>query len=872
VPTKLVIVESPAKARTIAGYLGAGFVVESSIGHIRDLPQSGSDIPASVRGESWARLGVDVDNDFKPVYVVPAEKKQQVAKLRKLLKDAEVLYLATDEDREGESIAWHLLEVLSPRQPVHRMVFHEITPAAIRQALEHPRDLDRRLVDAQEARRILDRLYGYEVSPVLWRKVRQGLSAGRVQSPATRIIVERERERIAFVAASYWGLTGTFTVRDDPTAFEAELVTIDGERVATGKDFADDGSAKARKTSRLVLDETAATELATGIAGARFSVSSVEAKPYTRRPYPPFRTSTLQQEASRKLRFAARRAMSAAQRLYEAGFITYMRTDSITLSAAAIDAARGLVTARYGAAYLPEQPRVYTAKVKNAQEAHEAIRPAGDHFTEPDVVARAMGTGSDEARLYDLVWKRTVASQMKDAVGESIAARLTATAGDGRQVEFAASGLSIAFPGFLRAYVEGRDDPDAALDDQERPLPAMAVGDPATAAGIAAEGHETKAPARFTEASLVKRLEELGIGRPSTYASIISTIQDRGYVFKKGTALVPTFTAFATVGLLESYFGDLVDYEFTARMEDDLDDIAGGEKEAIPWLRRFYFGNGHQGLHRLVEDNLDAIDPRLVNAIPIGVDAAGEPVVARVGRYGPYLKRGDDTASIPEDIAPDELTIGKAVELLAMPSGDRELGHDPETGAVVTLRHGRYGPYVQLGEIDADAPSKQPPPRTSLFKSMTPEALTLEQGLELLRIPRVVGEHPSGGEVTAHNGRYGPYVKWGKETRSLDAEEDLLTVTLDEAVARLAQPKQGRRTVASLRQLGQTPDGKAVDLRDGRFGPYVTDGEINASLRVADTVEGITLERAIELLEERRAKGPAKPRKRSAPKGAKKAR
>ncbi len=494
-PTKLVIVESPAKARTIAGYLGAGFVVESSIGHIRDLPQSGSDIPASVRGESWARLGVDVDNDFKPVYVVPAEKKQQVTKLRKLLKDAEVLYLATDEDREGESIAWHLLEVLSPRQPVHRMVFHEITPAAIRQALEHPRDLDRRLVDAQEARRILDRLYGYEVSPVLWRKVRQGLSAGRVQSPATRIIVERERERIAFVAASYWGLTGTFTVRDDPTVFEAELVTVAGERVATGKDFADDGSAKARKTSRLVLDEAAATELATGIAGARFSVSSVEAKPYTRRPYPPFRTSTLQQEAGRKLRFAARRAMSAAQRLYEAGYITYMRTDSITLSAAAIDAARALVSDRYGTAYLPDQPRVYTGKVKNAQEAHEAIRPAGDRFTEPGVVAGAMGAGSDEARLYDLVWKRTVASQMKDAVGESIAARLPATAGDGRHVEFAASGLSIAFPGFLRAYVEGRDDPDAALDDQERPLPPMAVGDPATAEEIAAEGHETKAPA-----------------------------------------------------------------------------------------------------------------------------------------------------------------------------------------------------------------------------------------------------------------------------------------------------------------------------------------------------------------------------------------
>ena len=568
------------------------------------------------------------------------------------------------------------------------MVFHEITPTAIRQALEHPRELDRRLVDAQEARRILDRLYGYEVSPVLWRKVRQGLSAGRVQSPATRIIVERERERIAFVTASYWGLTGTFVVRDDPTSFEAELVTVAGERVATGKDFADDGSARARKSSRLVLDEATAGTLAAGISGAQFSVSSVEAKPYTRRPYPPFRTSTLQQEAGRKLRFAARRAMSAAQRLYEAGYITYMRTDSIALSGAAIEAARRLVTDRYGAAYLPDQPRVYTGKVKNAQEAHEAIRPAGDHFTDPDVVAKAMGPGSDEARLYDLVWKRTVASQMKDAVGESIAARFTATSADGRDVEFAASGLSIGFPGFLRAYVEGRDDPDAALDDQERPLPAMSVGDPAAAVDIAAEGHETKPPARFTEASLVKRLEELGIGRPSTYASIISTIQDRGYVFKKGTALVPTFTAFATIGLLESYFGDLVDYEFTARMEDDLDDIAGGEKEAVPWLHRFYFGNGHQGLHRLVADNLDAIDPRLVNADP---DRGGRRRRAGGGPGGPLR-------ALPE--------AGRRHGV--DPRGHRPRRADPGQGrraAGDAVRRPRTGPRPR------DGPGGQPPPR-----------------------------------------------------------------------------------------------------------------------------------------------------------------
>ncbi|MBA2336229.1 MAG: type I DNA topoisomerase [Acidimicrobiia bacterium] len=859
-PTKLVIVESPAKARTIAGFLGKGFVVESSIGHIRDLPESSSEIPNAYRGEPWARLGVDVDNDFKPLYVVPADKKKQVTRLKQLLKDADEVYLATDEDREGESIAWHLLEVLKPKQPVQRMVFHEITRAAIRQAMEHPRQLDRRLVDAQEARRILDRLYGYEVSPVLWRKVRQGLSAGRVQSPATRIIVERERERMAFVSASYWGLTGTFTVADDPTAFEATLATVYGERVATGTDFADDGSAKSARAARLILDESTATSLAAGLANARFTVVSVEAKPYTRRPYPPFRTATLQQEAGRKLRFAARRAMAAAQRLYEAGYITYMRTDSVTLAASAVDAARNLVADRYGSAYLPGKPRMYTSAVKNAQEAHEAIRPAGDRFTEPATMASALGPGSDEARLYDLIWKRTVASQMKDAVGESIAARLGATSADGRPVEFVASGLTITFPGFLRAYVEGRDDPDAALDDQERPLPPMRAEDPATAVSIDAEGHQTKPPARYTEASLVKRLEELGIGRPSTYASIISTIQDRGYVFKKATALVPTLTAFATIGLLETHFEDLVDYAFTARMEDDLDDIAAGDKQSIPWLKRFYFGNGRKGLHDLVQVNLDAIDPRLVNAIPIGVDADGEPVVARVGRYGPYLKRGEDTASIPEDLAPDELTIDKAMELLSMPSGDRQLGHHPDTGEVITLRHGRYGPYVQLGEADPDAKPKQTPRRSSLFKAMTSEAVSLADAIGLLQIPRIVGEHPEGGEVSARNGRYGPYLQWGKETRSLDAEDELLTITLDEAIAKLAQPKQARRAAASLRQLGPTTEGTTIHVRDGRFGPYVTDGETNASLRAADTVEGITLERAVELIAERKAKGPGKPK------------
>ncbi len=854
-PNKLVIVESPAKARTIAGYLGSGFVVESSIGHIRDLPGSAADIPDAFKGEPWARLGVDVENDFKPLYVVPTAKRKQVGKLKKLLKDAEELYLATDEDREGESIAWHLLEVLNPKQPVRRMVFHEITPAAIRDAVDHPRDLDRRLVDAQEARRILDRLYGYEVSPVLWRKVRQGLSAGRVQSPATRIIVERERERMVFVAAGYWGVTGLFGVEDDPQRFEASLTTVDGRRVATGRDFGADG--RATTQTRLVLDEAEAGALAAGLEGADFAVASVEAKPYGRKPYPPFRTSTLQQEAGRKLRFGARRTMSAAQKLYEGGFITYMRTDSINLSAAAIDAARALVAERYGAAYLPAKPRTYSGKVKNAQEAHEGIRPAGDLFQDPDAVAASVGPGSDDARLYDLIWKRTVASQMRDAEGESLAVRLTATTTDeGRAVEFAASGRTITFPGFLRAYVEGSDDPEAALDDQERPLPQMREGDPLIVDSITAEGHETKPPARYTEASLVKRLEELGIGRPSTYASIISTIQERGYVFKRGAALVPTFTAFATIGLLERHFEDLVDYAFTARMEDDLDLIASGDEEAIPWLNSFYFGNGHRGLRDLVEVNLDEIDAREVNAIPIGIDADGQTITARVGRYGPFVTRGEDRASIPEDLAPDELTIDKAIELLSMPSGDRVIGDDPETGQPVIVRSGRFGPYVQLGEVDPDKP-KHKPKTASLFKTMSLETVTLDDALRLLQQPRTIGEHPDGGEITAQNGRYGPYVKWGKETRSLETEEQIFTVGREEAIELLARPKQrGRRASAALKQLGEDPtSGRSVEVRDGRFGPYVTDGEVNASLRTSDTVDGITLERAAELLAARRERG-----------------
>jgi DNA topoisomerase-1 len=860
-PTKLVIVESPAKARTIAGFLGPEFTVESSIGHIRDLPESASEIPAKQRDLKWARLGVDVDNDFAPLYVVPGDKKKQVTKLRKALATADELILATDEDREGESIAWHLFEVLKPKVPVKRMVFHEITRAAIEDALSQTRDIDDRLVDAQEARRILDRLFGFEVSPVLWRKIRPRLSAGRVQSPAIRIIVERERERMRFNAAGYWDLAADFSAAGDE--FAARLVAVDETRVATGKDFDESGSVAPGK-SVLVLDEPAATELAAGLRNAEFDVRSVERKPYRRSPYPPFRTSTLQQESGRKLRFAASRTMRAAQRLYENGFITYMRTDSTTLAEAAIASARSLVAELYGADYLPDRARTYAKKVRNAQEAHEAIRPAGDRFTPIETVRSEFGEGSDEARVYELIWKRTVASQMKDATGHSLQVRLGATAADGRDTLFAASGKTIAFPGFLRAYVEGSDDPDADLEDQERPLPDMAEGEHVDLVSLNADGHETKPPSRFTEAALVKRLEELGIGRPSTYASIIQTIQDRGYVLKRGTALVPTFVAFATVGLLEDHFPDLVDYAFTARMEDDLDAISRGEAEATPWLGGFYFGNDHPGLKAMVSaERLEEIDPRLVNSIPVGADPDGVEIVARVGKYGPYLQRGDDSASIPEDIAPDEITVDRAIELLSQPDGDRTLGIDPETDLPVLARAGRFGPYVQLGEAGE---GKGKPKTASLFKSMSLETVTLEDALRLLTQPRVVGTDPESGEdITARNGRYGPYVKRGKETRNLEEEEQIFTLTLDEALALLAQPKQRRgRSTAPLVELGDDPNsGKPVVVKDGRWGPYVTDGETNASLRGSDSVDSIDLERAVELLAERRARGPAKKRRKS---------
>ncbi|MET8556012.1 type I DNA topoisomerase [Streptomyces sp. NPDC004959] len=886
---RLVIVESPAKAKTIKGYLGPGYTVEASVGHIRDLPSGAAEVPEKYTGET-RRLGVDVEHDFQPVYVVNADKKSQVKKLKDLLRESDELFLATDEDREGEAIAWHLQEVLKPKIPVHRMVFHEITKDAIRAAVANPRELNQKLVDAQETRRILDRLYGYEVSPVLWKKVMSGLSAGRVQSVATRLVVERERERIAFRSAEYWDLTGTFGTgrtgdASDPSTVVARLNTVDGKRVAQGRDF--DASGRL-KSDVLHLDEQAARTLAAALAEASFAVRSVESKPYRRSPYAPFRTTTLQQEASRKLGFGAKATMQVAQKLYENGFITYMRTDSTTLSDTAISAARAQVTQLYGADYLPDKPRTYAGKVKNAQEAHEAIRPSGDRFRTP----AETGLTGDQFRLYELIWKRTVASQMKDATGNSVTVRLGGTASDGRNAEFSASGKTITFHGFLKAYVEGADDPNAELDDRERRLPQVAEGDPLTAEELTADGHSTKPPARYTEASLVKELEEREIGRPSTYASILGTILDRGYVFKKGTALVPSFLSFAVVNLLERHFGRLVDYDFTAKMEDDLDRIARGEAQAVPWLRRFYFGEGDGdgadgaaaagngdgdhlgGLKELVTD-LGAIDAREISSFPVG-----DGIVLRVGRYGPYVERGEkgteeyQHADIPSDLAPDELTVEFAEEQLAKPSGDFELGTDPETGREIVAKNGRYGPYVTeiLPEGTPKTGKNAVKPRTaSLFKSMTLDTVTLQDALKLMSLPRVVGVDPEGVEITAQNGRYGPYLKRGTDSRSLQTEDQIFDITLDEALAIYAQPKQRGRAAAKppLKELGEDPvSGKPVVVKDGRFGAYVTDGETNATLRASDSVEDLTPERGYELLAEKRAKGPAK---KTAKKAAKKA-
>jgi DNA topoisomerase I len=890
----LVIVESPTKANKIAGYLGSGYVVEASVGHIRDLPRNAADVPAEHKGASWARLGVDVDNSFEPLYVVSPDRKQQVTRLKQLMKNASEVYLATDEDREGEAIAWHLVDTLKPRVPVRRMVFHEITPEAIARAVANPRELDTALVDAQETRRILDRLYGYEVSPVLWKKVLPKLSAGRVQSVATRIVVERERERMAFHAADYWSLEGTFAVprpgaatdQGEPTTVRAKLVSVDDSRVATGRDF---DPATGRVSGDVVhLDEAGARGLAARLEGRQVTVSRVDEKPYRRRPYAPFTTSTLQMDAGRKLGWSSAQTMRVAQRLYENGHITYMRTDSTNLSQEAINAARQQARELYGDAYVPAEARRYKSKAKGAQEAHEAIRPAGDNFRTPGQLAPQLAR--DEFRLYELIWQRTVASQMADAIGQTVSIRLAGRSAADEAVEFTASGRTITFPGFLKAYVESRDeapaggDDDNGGDDAERRLPRLERGQQLDTRELEAKGHTTSPPARYTEPSLVARLEELGIGRPSTYASIMQTIQDRGYVWKKGNSLVPSFIAFAVVNLLEQHFAQLVDYDFTASLEEELDEIAGGTLQRVDWLTEFYFGGEGRhsggiaesgGLKQIVGQRLEEIDARGVNSIPLRATGPdGSPVVARVGRYGPYLQAGGDDGarvSIPEDIAPDELTSEKVTELLEAPSSDRELGADPESGHPVVVKAGRYGPYVTTVVPEG---SKDAPRTASLFSSMSPETISFEDALKLLTLPRTVGAAPDGEEIQALNGRYGPYLKKGTDSRSLPNEDALFTVTLDEALAIFAQPKQrGRRAAAEpLKELGADPVTQGnITVREGRFGPYVTDGETNASLRKGDDVESITLDRAAELLADRRARGPATKKKAAKKTTAKKA-
>ncbi|WP_018217137.1 type I DNA topoisomerase [Salinispora vitiensis] len=884
--TRLVIVESPAKAKTISGYLGPGYVVEASFGHVRDLPRNAADVPAKYKGEAWARLGVDVDNGFHALYVVSPDRRQQISKLTKLAREVDEILLATDEDREGEAIAWHLVETLKPKVPVKRMVFHEITKAAIRAAVANPREIDRDLVDAQEARRILDRLYGYEVSPVLWKKVMPKLSAGRVQSVATRIVVERERQRMAFRSAEYWDILATLAAEQPgagPRTFTATLVALNGDRIATGKDF-EPTTGRVRPGAGVVhLDEGGAQGLAARLADRPFTVTRVEEKPYRRRPYAPFITSTLQQESARKLRFSSQQTMRTAQRLYENGYITYMRTDSVNLSETAIAAARQQIVELYGERCVPPEPRRYTGKVKNAQEAHEAIRPAGDTFRTPGELRNELSV--EEYKLYELIWRRTVASQMTDAVGSSVSVRIRAVTAAGEEADFGATGKTITDPGFLRAYVESSDDENAEAEDAERRLPTLVKDQPLTAEQLAAQEHHTQPPARYTEASLVKALEELGIGRPSTYASIMQTIQDRGYVVKRGQAMIPSFLAFAVVGLMERHYPRLIDYGFTASMENELDEIAGGDHAAVDFLTAFYFGTtngaGDQdiarsgGLKKLVTENLSEIDARSVNSIPLFSDDQGRPVVVRVGRYGPYLQRelpgeaaavdGEegggqgDRAPIPEGLAPDELTPEKVHELFLGGGGERKLGEDPATGEPILLKSGRFGPYVASGER-----------KSSLLRSQSPDALTLDEALRLLTLPRLVGVDPEGNEVFANNGRYGPYVKRGEEFRSLESEEQMFTVTLDEALALLAAPKtrQRRAPAPPLRELGADPlTEKPLVIKDGRFGPYVTDGETNASLRRGQTPEALSLEQASEMLAEKRAKGPA-PRKKAAKKAA----
>jgi DNA topoisomerase I len=850
----LVIVESPAKARTISKFLGRDFTVEASIGHIRDLPQGAKEIPAEYRDQAWSRLGVNVDDGFDPLYIIPSGKAAQVKKLRGLLKTASDLYLATDEDREGEAISWHLQEVLQPKVPVHRLVFHEITKTAINEALAHPREIDNNLVRAQETRRILDRLYGYEVSPLLWRKVRPKLSAGRVQSVAVRLIVERERQRMAFHSATYWDLLATFAKTGGPQ-FEATMVAVNGRQIPAGKDF-DSATGALKDPKLLLLDEPAANELAARLRKVDFKVKSLEVKPYTTRPYPPFTTSTLQQEANRKLGFTARRTMQAAQSLYENGHITYMRTDSTNLASVAIDTARKLVTSQYGPEYLPDSPRVYATKVKNAQEAHEAIRPAGSPFDFPEALKSELG--SDEFKIYDLVWKRTVASQMADCRGQRITVTIE---GDG--AEFTAAGKTIEFAGYLRAYVEGSDDPQADLADREAILPSLEQGERVKLAdaGLEPKSHTTQPPGRYSEAALTRALEELGIGRPSTYASIIDTIQARDYVVKKGSALVPTWTAFAVTKLLENHLKGLIDYGFTAQMEDDLDAISRGERAQLDYLKQFYFGNGQPGLKKRLEKKTDEIDARDVNSILLSEPKGEPPIHVRVGRYGPFLEQGDRRASIPDELAPEDLTLEKCRELFSHASQAEEpLGVCPDTGKPIYLKVGRFGPYVQRGTPD----DEEKPQNASLMKGMTPDQVDLPTALKLLSLPRDLGKHPDNGQtITAFNGRFGPYIKCGEETRSLPADVSPLDVTFEQAIELLKQPKAVRRGFGAKREPLKSFDvspvtGSKVELLDGRYGMYVTDGTTNATVPKQTPVEEVTFEMALQLLKDRAAAGPSK--------------
>jgi DNA topoisomerase-1 len=875
----LVIVESPAKARTISKFLGPNYIIEASIGHVRDLPQGAKQIPAEFKGEDWAYLGVNVNKDFDPVYIIPPGKTQQVRKLKGLLKDAQDLYLATDEDREGEAISWHLRELLQPKVPVKRLVFHEITSDAIHEALEHPRDIDDDLVKAQETRRIVDRLYGYEVSPLLWRKVRPRLSAGRVQSVAVRLIVERERERMAFVSASYWDLLGTFAKTSGETLV-AGMNSYQNRRVPAAKDF-DAATGRLKDPGLLLLNAGEATALANRLKPLEFRVASIDDKPYTTKPYPPFTTSTLQQEGNRKLGFTARRTMQVAQSLYENGHITYMRTDSTNLATVAIEAARDLVKSQYGAEYLPAEARQYRTKVKNAQEAHEAIRPAGHPFALPETLRSTLG--ADEFRLYDLIWKRTVASQMADARGRRISITI-----EGGEAAFQVGGKTIDFAGYLRAYVEGADDPAAEIADKETVLPDVRVGETLSCRELEPKEHNTQPPARYNEPTLTRALEELGIGRPSTYAVIMETIQAREYVVKRGNALVPTWVAFSVAQLLEEHLPYLVDYRFTAQMEDDLDAISRGERAQLDYLKSFYFGSAQngdhaatQGLKQQLLNKSEQIDARDISRIRLGTPPGGEEIFVRVGRYGPFLEQGERSASIPESVLPDELTLDASLKLLDQAAeGDKPLGHDPDSGKPIYIKTGRFGPYVQMGDADGE----EKPKNASLLKGMTPDGLTVEIALKLLSLPRDLGPAPTTGEkIMVYNGRFGPYIKSGEETRSLPSDISPIDVTFEKAVELLAQPKQQRRGFGAqkepLKVLGPSPVTKQeVKLLEGRYGPYVSDGVGNASIPKQQPIEEVTLEMALELLAARAlvAPPPKAKRKTAAPKkapaaGAKKA-